>query len=378
MMLRRISGSPRTWASFTVTSIGLLMRKSSTTRPLMNCHSARRKRMNAIRLTMMSLARRRAFAPAAVVPPPPRFSVRRACPWPRFWVSTFGGMASDLPLGIQLVLQQLPQLPTQRLEGSEVGDVVDVAGTFDGDVHGRPDPARTAGHDCHAVREGNGLGEIVGDEDDRRLPLLPEVQDGLLHGRFGDRVEGAERLVHQQHLGVVDQGPCDGTPLLHAAGELAGEVVLEAAEPHQAEPLGGAFHAFRFRYPPDLERHHDVLDRRQPGEEVRVLGDVPDLLLLQVAVVLHQVHLARSGPEQPRSDVQQRALAASAWSDDREPLLLPDRERDIAQNVHLPAVRAEELVRQVIDADRWLLEYRAALLCHRLSSLARGHGVPVW
>src|SRR6266540_114937 len=49
------------------------------------------------------------------------------------------------------------------------------------------------------------------------------------------RVERAERLVHEQDLGVVAQGPSDGDALAHAAGELPRERLLEAL---QADELG--------------------------------------------------------------------------------------------------------------------------------------------
>ena len=52
-------------------------------------------------------------------------------------------------------------------------------------------------------------------------------------------VERAERLVEQQHLGPVDQGPGQRDALLLAAGELGRLAVGQVAQLDQLERLGG-------------------------------------------------------------------------------------------------------------------------------------------
>src|SRR3954454_9944119 len=48
-------------------------------------------------------------------------------------------------------------------------------------------------------------------------------------------VEGRERLVEHQDVGVGGQRPGEADPLLHAAGELVGEVVLIAGQADQVD-----------------------------------------------------------------------------------------------------------------------------------------------
>ena len=84
-----------------------------------------------------------------------------------------------------------------------------------------------------AVGDQHGLVEIVGDEQDGLLGARVDVEQLGLHGLARLRVERAERLVHQQHLGVDRERARDADALLHAAGELvraAVERVLEADE----------------------------------------------------------------------------------------------------------------------------------------------------
>ena len=84
-------------------------------------------------------------------------------------------------------------------------------------------------HDGDAVAELQRLRQVVGDEH-RRLAQLPLQPDHLvLHVPPDQRVERGERLVEQQDLGVVGQGPGQADPLLHAAAELVRVGVAEAA-----------------------------------------------------------------------------------------------------------------------------------------------------
>src|SRR3546814_20975408 len=54
-----------------------------------------------------------------------------------------------------------------------------------------------------AVADAHGFVEVVGDEDDGARILALEAQQLVLHLRADQRIEGGERLVHQQDLGIV-------------------------------------------------------------------------------------------------------------------------------------------------------------------------------
>ena len=68
-----------------------------------------------------------------------------------------------------------------------------------------------------------GLAEVVGDEDHRLAQVALERPELVLDLAAGDRVEGAERLVHQDQVGVGRQGPGHADPLPLAAAELVRE-----------------------------------------------------------------------------------------------------------------------------------------------------------
>jgi hypothetical protein len=61
----------------------------------------------------------------------------------------------------------------------------------------------------------------VGDEDDRLADLGLQAQELVLQARAGDRVDGAEGLVHQHQRRIGSQRARDADALALAAAELA-------------------------------------------------------------------------------------------------------------------------------------------------------------
>jgi hypothetical protein len=113
-------------------------------------------------------------------------------------------------------------------------------------------------------------------EEDRLAPALPDL--GELHVDLipGERVEGSERLVHQQDGRVVDQRPAEGHPVLHPARELVGIPILEALEPHQRHQRPRPVDVVRAPEPAHLDLEEDVVERLLPREQHRVLEDHAD------------------------------------------------------------------------------------------------------
>ena len=83
------------------------------------------------------------------------------------------------------------------------------------------------------------LVDVVGDEEDRLAQLGLQPQELVLQALAVDRVDGAERLVHQHHPRVGGERPRDPDPLLLATGELGRVAVAELrVEADQLEQLG--------------------------------------------------------------------------------------------------------------------------------------------
>ena len=121
--------------------------------------------------------------------------------------------------------------------GVEVGQAAR-PGQVDRDVG--DDDSRSGRQDDDPVGEEDGLGDAVGDEDDRRPDPLPEAEQLDVEALAGERVEGAERLVEEEHGRLERERPGDRDPLAHPAGELARPRVGPAVEADEAEEVAGA------------------------------------------------------------------------------------------------------------------------------------------
>ena len=80
-------------------------------------------------------------------------------------------------------------------------------------------------HDDDAVAERHGLDLVVGDVDKGGVDLLAQLDDLRAHLVAQLRVKVRQRLVHQEHLRVADDGAADGDTLPLAAGQRLGLAV---------------------------------------------------------------------------------------------------------------------------------------------------------
>ena len=204
-----------------------------------------------------------------------------------------------------------------------------------------------AGHHHHAVGEENGFLDAVRDEHDRGAHLAVDAgQFGLQLGP-GQRVQGAERLVHQQHRGLVGEHPGDGHPLLHAAGELVRELVREPGQPHHIKELGGPGLDLGGGQALLLGAVADVLPHREPGKQAVVLEHDTAVRARSGHGGVAQPDTALRGGFEAGEDAQQRALAAAAGSDNGDEFAGGNVQVDVSHREDAFAV----LFAQAVDGD---------------------------
>jgi len=159
----------------------------------------------------------------------------------------------------------------------------------------------------------------MGDEDDGEAELPPQRADELLQADPRERVDRAERFVHQQHSGTAGKRACNRHALLHAARELPRIVLLEAGQLHKTDELLRARGDRRPRQRlAALQPERDVALHRLPGEErTRVLlKDVDDARRRRLHLAVVEEHGTRRGSDEAGHDLQQGRLAASGGADD--------------------------------------------------------------
>ena len=165
----------------------------------------------------------------------------------------------------------------------------------------------------------------------------------LLQLAARDRIERAERLVHQQHRRIGGQraGHADALPL--SAGQLVGPAarIRLGREADQLEQLAHARGDAVVR-PPLQPRHDgDVVGDRQVRKEADLLNHVADGSAKADRIPLARVpalhaHVAGVGQEQSIDQLEDGRLAGAARADERERLAGADRQRDVVENGRPP------------------------------------------
>ena len=155
-------------------------------------------------------------------------------------------------------------------------------------------------------------------EDDRAALAKPDALQLEVQLVARERIERAERFVHQKKVWCARQCAGDCRPLTHAAGELARPGALESGDSDEAAEFARLAEPLGFRQPAKAQRQRNVALDREPGKQVRVLKHDAELLerVGIAAVVPPQLALAdsdrsRAGPDKARDHAQDRRLPAS-------------------------------------------------------------------
>ncbi len=195
-------------------------------------------------------------------------------------------------------------------------------------------------HDGDAVAQLERLVQVVRDEHDGLVKIGLERDELVLHLPAYERVEAAERLVHQQHVGVHRQRPGESYPLLHPPAHFVRIVVLPPFQPHGLDGLRRLFVPGRLVHAADLEAVCHVVENLSVRQQRIVLKDHGDLapaelheLLGRVAenVLAVEAHLPLGGLDQPDQAADQRRLPTAGEAHHHEDLSLVDGEGHVAQ-----------------------------------------------
>ncbi len=81
----------------------------------------------------------------------------------------------------------------------------------------------------------------MGDEEQGKAHVVPQLQQQLLHAAAGQRVQRGEGLIHQEHTRLHGQRAGNSHTLLHPARQLVWVRVGEPAQPHLVDVVQGAF-----------------------------------------------------------------------------------------------------------------------------------------
>jgi hypothetical protein len=113
------------------------------------------------------------------------------------------------------------------------------------------------------------LFDRMGDEHHRKMQLIPQRQQFLLHGAPRERVERGKRLVHQKDIRLERHGARNRDAHLHAAREHVRIDVAELGEFDFLDRGVGALGGFgRGEFPRYLHRKQHILVDVLPGHQL--------------------------------------------------------------------------------------------------------------
>ena len=167
------------------------------------------------------------------------------------------------------------------------------------------------------------------------------------------RVDRGERLVHDEHLGLIGDGAGDRDALLHAAGELPRVALGRVVEPDGVR----ASSISRSRSAREsflcLSGSSTFPRTVSHGYRLRPYSWKTSAILAGGAGHRLAVELddARGGPEQAGDALQQSRLAASGRSDDADELAGAHPEADVADRLDVPRRGLVDLA-QVLDVQQ--------------------------
>ena len=167
----------------------------------------------------------------------------------------------------------------------------------------------------------------MGHEHDRLAEIGLKPQELVLEPVPGDRVDGAEGLVHEEHLGIGAESPSHTDTLRLSAGELLGIALreLRGVEADHVEQFVDARADLCLRPSQELRDGGDVLRDGPVREQADLLDHVPDAAAQGVGVHVCDVLAAEVDPtprglDHPVDQPQRGRLATTGWPDENEHL----------------------------------------------------------
>ena len=106
----------------------------------------------------------------------------------------------------------------------------------------------------------------MGDEDDGFFHGALQGDEFVLQFGADERVERGKRLVHEQDIGVGDEGAGEADALLHAAGELLGVFFRPGEKADDFQPLVDLFFHFGSGHFAEFKPQLYIAAHRAPGQ----------------------------------------------------------------------------------------------------------------
>ena len=163
------------------------------------------------------------------------------------------------------------------------------------------------------------------------------------------RVERAERLVHQQHVGIDREHAGDRHALLHAARQLRWISVLKSLEFDGREEFPCAFFTFNARHTLFLQPVKNVLQNRFPWKQREMLENDAAIGARLGDWLAGHDDFASLNRDETTDQVEQGAFPTAGWAEKRHELPFADFKRYIVESDNGTTASREVNVAHVLD-----------------------------
>ena len=190
-------------------------------------------------------------------------------------------------------------------------------------------------HDNDAVAHGEGFLLIVGNVDEGQLQLLLYAAELYLHLLSQLQVKSPQRLVKEQHLGVIHQSAGNGDTLLLTSRKTVYGTLLKAHKVHQLKHFAYALHYLLFGSVLHAESEGDVLIDVEVGEKCISLEYGVDVALVgrnSVYALAVEKHVSAGGLKKACDYAESGGLSAARRPEKGNELLILDVETDIFED----------------------------------------------
>ncbi len=194
-------------------------------------------------------------------------------------------------------------------------------------------------------------------------PLRPDAQKLEAHFIAGQSIKRRERLVHQQDIGIEQQGARDRHALLHAAGQLIDALRCKVGQTDEREQIarprlvGGADASVLV-----AQRKGHVAEHVEPRQQSRPLKHDADFVARLGDCQVVDTDRAAGRKYQAGDQPQQCRFAATGRPKDCEKFVTSDIERHVLKRGHRRSVVASERLLDTGETDdvRKLVHRRAS------------------
>jgi hypothetical protein len=192
-----------------------------------------------------------------------------------------------------------------------------------------------------------GFFDTVGDEHDRRAEGLPDFQQFILQVAPGERIQRAERLVHQHDRRFQGQHAGDGNTLAHASRQILRKARAEILQLEHIQQEVDPFLDGRRRAAGHFQAKGNVALDRHPGEQGVLLEHHAAIGPRFGDALVPYQDLARGGMRKPGNRIQQGRLAAARRAEQADELAAVDVQVDVLERNDLASMAGKYLVDSV-------------------------------